>query len=398
MYQSGQMCEEPPNMLPSPSPSTSNLPDLAEPSHNSPCVLIAAIHDVLSHNKAKKKALTINDCALCFSALDSLDRLMDSSDHIEVSLKAFKAKLLGEISVLTPCSASYLSAAATTSLPQDQVVGVTVALDKDNNILVLTLPAIKAKVEAALVASGIEKLKGMELRGVKVLPRSCLLIAAISDRAASLLKETAAHWVLKIMKNSSLVVPRCQIMVGSVPTTLHPSSPSAKLALYSRNCPCFHDPSCIMEIRWINPKAVCNPNKKVSSLLITLSDSLSAALCISQGLTNESTICYPHRNQGTLSSTASRPPPRALTVLDPTAPPAALAPPAPPNAHKHPVYHKDCPVCIKECKLQSEHLHGRIFFEPNFDPYSSAHDDHTAPFFFNTIHDSLSPTLPPSSS
>ncbi|KAJ7795963.1 hypothetical protein B0H14DRAFT_2620372 [Mycena olivaceomarginata] len=177
---------------------------------------------------------------------------MDSSDHIEVSLKAFKAELLGEISVLTPRSASYTSAAATTSLcpspvspartppppktkaPKTKWWEVTVVLDKDNNILVLTLPAIKAKVEAALAASGIEKLKGMELRGVKVFPRSCLLVAVVSDRAASLLKETAAHWVPKIAKNSSLVLPHCQIVVGSVPTALNPSSPSAKLALYSK--------------------------------------------------------------------------------------------------------------------------------------------------------------------
>ncbi|KAJ7677095.1 hypothetical protein DFH06DRAFT_925788, partial [Mycena polygramma] len=89
--------------------------------------------------------------------------------------------------------------------------------------------------------------------------------------------------------------PKCQLVVGSVPTSFNPSSPTAKPEIYSRNRSCFRDTSCITEVRWINPKALRDPNKKASSLLITLSNPLSADLCISRGLAIESTICYPHR-------------------------------------------------------------------------------------------------------
>ena len=68
---------------------------------------------------------------------------------------------------------------------------VTVILDKASDIPSLPLAEIKAKVEAAIAATGAEKLEGIVLRGVKLLPRSRLLVAVDSDRAASLLNYTA---------------------------------------------------------------------------------------------------------------------------------------------------------------------------------------------------------------
>ncbi|KAJ7096186.1 hypothetical protein C8R44DRAFT_538101, partial [Mycena epipterygia] len=93
----------------------------------------------------------------------------------------------------------------------------------------------------------------------------------------------------------SLVVPRCQIVVNAVPLSFNPSSPTAALELYVHNRAVIADPSVIAEIRWLNPKALWDPKKKASSLLITLSDIPSADHSIARGLAVESTICYPHR-------------------------------------------------------------------------------------------------------
>ncbi|KAJ7253978.1 hypothetical protein C8J57DRAFT_996014, partial [Mycena rebaudengoi] len=89
--------------------------------------------------------------------------------------------------------------------------------------------------------------------------------------------------------------PRCQIVVDGVPTTFNPSSPDAPHTIYAHNNAAISDPSCITEVRWINPKALKIPGKKASSLLITFSDPLSADLCIAQGVAVESMICYAHR-------------------------------------------------------------------------------------------------------
>ncbi|KAJ7762689.1 hypothetical protein B0H14DRAFT_2633914 [Mycena olivaceomarginata] len=303
---------EPSTSLPSPSPSLSDLPEEASTPLNTPRALISLIRDTLASVRAKKKNLTVDGFSKCLAALDTLDVLLSCGDHIEASLNAFKLDLLAEInaSALRSPQTSYATAVSTPAPPVPapppkaaaaKTCEVTVILDKSSDIPALPLPEIKAKVEAAIAATGVEKLKGITLRGVKVLPRHRLLVAADSDRAASLLKQSAAHWVPRLAKNSSLVVPRCQIVVNGVPTSFKPSSPTAAQDLYARNRSALSDPSVITEVRWLNPKAICDPKKKVSSLLVTISDVPSADHCIAQGLAIESTICYPPPIRGTTS-------------------------------------------------------------------------------------------------
>ncbi|KAJ6448769.1 hypothetical protein C8R45DRAFT_773883, partial [Mycena sanguinolenta] len=102
--------------------------------------------------------------------------------------------------------------------------------------------------------------------------------------------------------------PRCEIVVNGVPRTFNPSSPHAAHELYANNRSSILSPSAISEVRWINAKALRDPKKKASSLLVTLNDPLSANLCISQGLAIESTICYSHRYE--------EPPPQCYTCQD----------------------------------------------------------------------------------
>ncbi|KAJ7258837.1 hypothetical protein C8J57DRAFT_1515559 [Mycena rebaudengoi] len=404
----------PENSLPSPSPSSSDLPDLPNPLPSTPKTLVATVCEILEHARTKKKSLTIDMYARCFKALDTLDTLLDAGDAVEASLKAFKLDLLAEINA-SALRMTYTTAAATPLLssspsssssanpsrpsappaPKTAAVKsweVTILFDKESDILSLPLPEIKDRVEAAIAATGVEKLKGVMLRGVKILSRCRILVAVDSDRAASLLKQSAAHWVPKLTKNGSLVVPRCQIVVNGVPTSFNPSSPTAALDLYSRNCSAFRDPS-----------------KKASSLLVTISDALSTDLSIAKGLAVESTICYPHRYEepplsparhvrAALAPTTLRVAParRAQRNVQLTND-ANTSPPRCANCKgKHPAYHKECPMRVKECELQSQRLLGRIFFNPSFDPSSVLHDDATTPFFFTTS--TATPSTPPSPS
>ncbi|KAJ6600066.1 hypothetical protein B0H10DRAFT_1958929 [Mycena sp. CBHHK59/15] len=126
---------------------------------------------------------SVDAYAKILSTLDSLGRVLGDADHIEAPLKAFKQDLLAEISASsfrTPV-ASYASAASSLPSPSSPATPpprapaaktheVTIVVDKSSDILSLPLPEIKARVEKAILATGIEKLKGVELRGIKVLP------------------------------------------------------------------------------------------------------------------------------------------------------------------------------------------------------------------------------------
>ncbi|KAJ7207908.1 hypothetical protein GGX14DRAFT_301257, partial [Mycena pura] len=172
---------------------------------------------------------------------------------------------------------------------------VVVLLDRGSDLLLRPLHEIKGKVEAALESSGVEKLRGVPVRGVRALPRNRLLVVADSDKAASLLRRSAPYWTPKLEKNCCLVAPRCLIVVNGVPTSFKPSSPTAAQEIHAHNRGTIADPSVITEVRWLNPKAANDPAKKASSLLVTLSDVPSADHSIASGLAVESAFCYPHR-------------------------------------------------------------------------------------------------------
>ncbi|KAJ6462870.1 hypothetical protein C8R45DRAFT_752041, partial [Mycena sanguinolenta] len=145
------------------------------------------------------------------------------------------------------------------------------------------------------VASGIPKLRDAELRGVKVLPCGHLLVAAQDERTATCLKQTASYWTPKLSKDTQLVVPSYRVVVNSVPRTFKPDSPHAAQELYAHNRAAISDPSVIKEVRWLNPKALRDQKKRASSLLLTLTDIVSADRCIAQTVAVESALCPTHR-------------------------------------------------------------------------------------------------------
>jgi hypothetical protein len=108
---------------------------------------------------------------------------------------SFKADLIADLiaattrSTIAPSYASVTAASppaatpATKTPPTAKANELTVALDKTaNELLALPLPEIKIKVENAVAATGADKLKEVKLKGVKVLPRDRLLIAAESEK------------------------------------------------------------------------------------------------------------------------------------------------------------------------------------------------------------------------
>jgi hypothetical protein len=280
---------------------------------------------------------------------------------------------------------------------------IVVLLDRASDLLSRPLHEIKGKVEAALESSGVEKLKGVLLRGIRALPCNRLLVVADSDKAASLLRRSASYWAPRLEKNCSLVVPRCQIVVNGVPTSFKPSSPTAAQEIHAHNRGTIADPSVISEVRWLNPKAVGDPAKKASSLLITLSDVPSADLSIARGLAVESAFCYPHRYEeppllcfncqgyghtqhqckqktptcahcAGLHRTSSCPCTTSSTKCGPGKRCKHYSPRCANCQGKHPAFHWDCPVRVKECEAQTLRLWGQIFFDPAFDPYTSVRD------------------------
>ncbi|KAJ6525806.1 hypothetical protein DFH09DRAFT_172018 [Mycena vulgaris] len=114
-----------------------------------------------------------------------------------------------------------------------------------------------------------------------------VLVAVDSDRRT-------AHSFPKLPKNS-LVVQRYQVVVDRVPASFNLTLRRAALELHSHNPHAISHPSVITEIRWLKPKAHRDPNTKTGSLLLTLSDPISASLITSQGLVIEASICFSHR-------------------------------------------------------------------------------------------------------
>jgi hypothetical protein len=158
---------------------------------------------------------------------------------------------------------------------------------------------------------------------------------------------------------------------------------------------------------------------------VTISDALSTDLSIAKGLAVESTICYPHRYEepplscyncqqyGHTQHQCKQSSPTCARCAGPhhSASCPCSTSSAKCSAHKrcehfpprcanckgkHPAYHKECPMRVKECELQSQRLLGRIIFNPSFDPSSVLHDDATTPFFFTTS--TATPSTPPSPS
>lgn len=74
-----------------------------------------------------------------------------------------------------------------TATPAIKQTELTICLEKASDLLALPVPEIKAKVEEAVAATGVDKLKDVKLKGIKVLSRDRLLIAVESEKTATLL-------------------------------------------------------------------------------------------------------------------------------------------------------------------------------------------------------------------
>ncbi|KAJ7844582.1 hypothetical protein B0H14DRAFT_2585096 [Mycena olivaceomarginata] len=140
-------------------------------SEDTPKSLVSTIRDTLSAAHAKK-SVTIATYSKLFTALDTLDLLLQSEDRVEASLKAFKADILAGLAAASPRSStsSYASTAASSASsappaprppppaapkpPAAKSSEIVVLLDRGSDLLSRPLHEIKGKVEAALESSG----------------------------------------------------------------------------------------------------------------------------------------------------------------------------------------------------------------------------------------------------
>ncbi|KAF8209494.1 hypothetical protein K438DRAFT_1960487 [Mycena galopus ATCC 62051] len=174
-----------------------------------------------------------------------------------MSLDVFKVDLLAQIQSTITRSHSGPS--------YSTVVSSSSACPSPMHMLLAQPPSavIKEKVISALAASGIPKLQDAELKGIKVLPCGWLLVA--------------------IHRREDREPPQADF-VNSMPRSFKADGPHSAQELYAHNCVVISDPLVIKEVCWLNPKALRDPKKQASSLLLTLADIVSADRCIAQML------------------------------------------------------------------------------------------------------------------
>ncbi|KAJ7882781.1 hypothetical protein B0H14DRAFT_3433275 [Mycena olivaceomarginata] len=158
-----------------PSSSSDTIADTSDTSHSDPHALIASIRQIITVARGQKKHPTADGYAKIFANLTLLSAILDTKDYLATTLASFKADLVAELvatNARSPASSSYASAINSTRPPAPappkpspaaKSNEFVVSFVKANDVLVLPVPEIKAKVEAAIVATGAEKLK--ETRG-----------------------------------------------------------------------------------------------------------------------------------------------------------------------------------------------------------------------------------------
>ncbi|KAJ7835664.1 hypothetical protein B0H14DRAFT_3461204 [Mycena olivaceomarginata] len=221
--------QPPPPSIPTPSNSADDLADAAP--RNTPIEHITSIREVIATARANKKNPTIAGYAKINASLDALESILKAGEYVATALTSFRADLIADLVAATSrtSTASYSSivrsappppapaSTAPKSPPAAKTNEFVISLDKAaNELLACPLSEIKSKVEAAAAATGAERLKGLKLKGVKVLPWDRLLVAANGEKTATLLKQSAPHWVPHLARNSHLVVPRCELVVDGV--------------------------------------------------------------------------------------------------------------------------------------------------------------------------------------
>ncbi|KAF8210758.1 hypothetical protein K438DRAFT_1958979 [Mycena galopus ATCC 62051] len=290
-----------------PSSATSELPPKTP---KTPRDLANVIRACLSTAQASgKKPLQANYKDL-FTLLDALRTSLDDKDILSASLNAFKSDLLTQIQsslMRTNSAPSYSAVAANSARPSPTPTSATptpsiaktnefiVALNAKSELLALPVATVRERVAAALAASGIPTLHEVELKGVKVLLHARLLVATHDEKSATHLKQTVSYWTPKLSKDSHLVVPSYRVVVNSVPKSFKPDSPHTAQELYAHDRMVITDPSVIKEVHWLNPKAFRDPKKLASSLLLTVTNIVTAvksAICPTHRYEEAPTQCY----------------------------------------------------------------------------------------------------------
>ncbi|KAH9889824.1 hypothetical protein C8Q73DRAFT_667583 [Cubamyces lactineus] len=189
---------------------------------------------------------------------------------------AFKASPLPTRSAShPPATATLPTAPHHVTPPRAKELEVVISLPDANTARTtraLSAAELKARVEAALTASGVEGLAGTSVHGVRRRSNGSVMVQADSELQAQLLLRHADLWVHHFASNAAIERKSYVVSAAAVPTTFDPRAPSAREAIFLSNQGTIPSPDAILSARWLHEHHMHTTTKTDATLVITLSD------------------------------------------------------------------------------------------------------------------------------
>ncbi|CDO77911.1 hypothetical protein BN946_scf184572.g2 [Trametes cinnabarina] len=151
---------------------------------------------------------------------------------------------------------------------------------------------LKARVDAALVSSGVPELAGVVTQGVRRRADGCLVVRAQSEPQAKLLQRFDDAWVKHFESDASLRRPTFALTVAAVPTAFDPNAKSARQAIYEANSDVIPSPDSVVSVRWLHNRPPSSVrSKSAASIVVVVSERSTADMLIWRGLYLYGTWC-----------------------------------------------------------------------------------------------------------
>jgi hypothetical protein len=164
-------------------------------------------------------------------------------------------------------------------------------VDRKVAIRTKTPTEIQSAVEEVLKKAAHTDLELVSICGTRKLASGNILVQASTGEQAQAMKARAALW-LQHLDSKATISTRCfPVIVNFVPTTFRANKPGAIAAIYNENQGLFPNAQVITSIRWLHQQRPDSAAKNHSSLIIEITDDLTADTAITQGLKIGESIC-----------------------------------------------------------------------------------------------------------
>ncbi|KAJ3476419.1 hypothetical protein NLI96_g11168 [Meripilus lineatus] len=156
-----------------------------------------------------------------------------------------------------------------------------------------TAAQLKERTESAIAEAGVEELKDVRIRGVKMIRKNNdVVVQAFSEKQAENLLKHADTWMEIFAQNARPKRRHFKIVARAVPTSFDPKAGGAKQSLYLDNAGTIPSPSSIADVRWVNPKkALAGNGRTRSTLVLTLTNQRAADELIYRSVSVAGAIC-----------------------------------------------------------------------------------------------------------